>query len=199
MEVAESLGLVEFTKLMKASGLSSELDSDTRYTAFVPSDQAFSALPSETLEDLANNKEILRETLLLHLAAGKIVTETMKDNRKITTLDGSEELRINVAEDGEVAHYSLVARLPRVSGIRFSFCPLSRFLYYPVPLFVTKIPCFPVLSYHSSSFAPSLILRCPFLVPELCLFLVNKGVEPSPESNQRRIFHNSVTCFPSLK
>lgn len=107
MEVAESLGLGEFTKLMKASGLSSELDADTRYTAFVPSDQAFSTLPKETLEELANNKEILRETLLLHLAAGKIVTETMKDNRKIITLDGSQELRINVAEDGEVTQQFL--------------------------------------------------------------------------------------------
>ena len=102
MEVTESLGLGEFTRLMKASGLASELDSDARYTAFVPSDEAFSTLPSETLEELANNKEVLRETLLLHLAAGKIVTETMKDNRKIITLDGSQELRINVAEDGEV-------------------------------------------------------------------------------------------------
>lgn len=107
MEVAESLGLGEFTKLMKASGLSSELDSDARYTAFVPSDDAFSALPSETLKELANNKEILRETFLLHLAAGKIVTETMKDNKKIITLDGSQELRINVAEDGEVTRQRL--------------------------------------------------------------------------------------------
>lgn len=109
MEVAESLGLGEFTKLMKASGLSSELDSDARYTAFVPSDDAFSALPSETLKELANNKEILRETLLLHLAAGKIVTETMKDNKKIITLDGSQELRINVAEDGEVTQQRLIS------------------------------------------------------------------------------------------
>ena len=146
MGVAESLGLGEFTKLMKTSGLSSELDSDTLYTAFVPSDQAFSALPSETLEELANNKEVLRETLLLHLAAGKIVTETMKDNRKITTLDGSQELRINMAEDGEVtqhfivAYYSLVARFPRVSGPRFFLCFLSRFLYSPVSLLVAKIP-----------------------------------------------------------
>ena len=107
MQVAESLGLGEFTKLMKTSGLSSELDSDTRYTAFVPSDQAFSALPSETLEELGNNKEILRETFLLHWSAGKIVTETMKDNRKITTLDGSQELRINVAEDGQVTQQVL--------------------------------------------------------------------------------------------
>lgn len=119
MEVAESLGLGEFTKLMKASGLSSELDSDARYTAFVPSDDAFSALPSETLKELANNKEILRETLLLHLAARKIVTETMKDNKKIITLDGSQELRISVAEDGEVTQQRLnsccriVAQAPR--------------------------------------------------------------------------------------
>lgn len=107
MEAAESLGLGEFTKLMKVSGLSSELDSDARYTAFVPTDQAFSALPSETLKELANNKEVLRETLLLHLAAGKIVTETMKDNEKIITLDGSQELRINVADEGEVIQQCL--------------------------------------------------------------------------------------------
>lgn len=100
--MAESLGLGEFARLMKTSGLSSELDSDARYTAFVPSDQAFSALPPDTLKELTNNKEVLRETLMLHLASGKIVTETMKDNRKIITLDGSQELRINVADDGEV-------------------------------------------------------------------------------------------------
>ena len=102
IEVAESLRLGEFVRLMKISGLSSELDSEKRYTAFVPSNQAFSALPPESLKELANNKEALRETLLLHLASGKIVTETMKDNRKITTLEGSQELRINVADYGEV-------------------------------------------------------------------------------------------------
>lgn len=97
MDVAESLGLGEFVRLMKASGLSSELASDARYTVFAPSDQAFNALPPETLEE-----ETLRETLLLHLVSGKIVTESMEDNRMITTLDGSQELRINVADEGEV-------------------------------------------------------------------------------------------------
>ena len=178
MEVAEALGLGEFTKLMKASGLSSELDSDTRYTAFAPSDGAFSALPSETLEELANNKEMLRETLLLHLAAGKIVTETMKDNRKITTLDGSQELRINVAEDEEVtqqffehvAHYSVVARLPRVSRPQFLFvlslgvfaiqcrCSLTRSL---VSRFFRTVFSSPFLR----SFSPSVqSLNLPFLL-----------------------------------
>ena len=101
IEVAETLSLSEFARLMKTSGLSSELDSDKRYTAFIPSNQAFSSLPPETLEELKSNKEILRETLLLHLASGKIVTEVMKDNEKITTLDGSQ-LRINVAKEGQV-------------------------------------------------------------------------------------------------
>lgn len=123
IEVAESLGLGEFARLMKTSGLSSELDPDARYTAFVPSDQAFSALPAESLKELSNNKDILRETLRLHLASGKIVTETMTDNRQITTLDGAQELRINVADDGEVIQLYMysVASECRSSLVAFLF------------------------------------------------------------------------------
>lgn len=87
---------------MKSSGLSSELNSITRYTVFAPSDQAFSALPPGTLEELAGDKELLRDTLMLHIAEGKIVAEAMKDNFKITSLDGSGELWVNVADEGEV-------------------------------------------------------------------------------------------------
>lgn len=102
VEVAESLSLSEFANLMKISGLVSELQgSGERYTAFVPSNQAFSSLKPETLQELKSNKEILRETLLLHIASGKIVTEVMKDNQEITALDGSH-LRINVADEGQV-------------------------------------------------------------------------------------------------
>lgn len=88
---------------MKTSGLPAELDSVGRYTVFAPSDQAFSALPPETLKELASDKELLRDSLLLHIASEKIVTEAMKDNSKINTLDGSGELRINVVDDGEVS------------------------------------------------------------------------------------------------
>lgn len=103
IEVAESLRLSEFVRLMKTSGLSSELNSTARYTIFIPSDQAFSALPPDTLKELEGDKELLRDTLLLHIASGKIVTEAMKDNSKIATLDGSGELRINIVDDGEVS------------------------------------------------------------------------------------------------
>ncbi|XP_068682404.1 transforming growth factor-beta-induced protein ig-h3-like [Montipora foliosa] len=101
-EVAESLKLKEFVKLWKASGLSSELDSATRYTVFAPNDQALSAaLPSKTLEELANDKELLRDTLMMHISKGKIVAEAMADKSKITSLDGSGELWVNVINDGE--------------------------------------------------------------------------------------------------
>ena len=147
---------------MKTSGLSSELDPDARYTAFVPSDQAFSALPAETLKELFNNKKILRETLRLHLASGKIVTETMTDNRKITTLDGSQELRINVADDGKVIQlymYSIVSecRSSRVAflGAWFSFPILSPFCSFPRFL-VTPFSLFPKI------FSP-LAFSCPFV------------------------------------
>lgn len=100
-KVAESLRLNKFVRLFKASGLSSELDHGSRYTVFAPSDKAFSALPPETLDELENDKDLLRDTLKLHIATGKIVTEAMKDHSKISSLDGSEELWINVVDDGE--------------------------------------------------------------------------------------------------
>ena len=102
--MAESLRLNKFVQLFKASGLSSELDYGSRYTVFAPSDEAFSALPPETLDELENDKDLLRDTLKLHIATGKIVTEAMKDHSKISSLDGSEELWINVVDDGEVCY-----------------------------------------------------------------------------------------------
>ena len=104
--MAESLRLNEFVRLFKASGLSVELEPGSRYTVFAPSDQAFSALPPETLDELENDKDVLRDTLKLHIAKGKIVTEAMKDHSKITSLDDSEELWINVVDDGEVRYPS---------------------------------------------------------------------------------------------
>lgn len=100
-EVAESLRLREFVRLMKASGMSSKMDSMTRCTFFVPSDQAFAALPPEKLKELENDLELLRSMLMLHIASGKIVTEAMIDNSKITSLDDSAQLRINVVDDGQ--------------------------------------------------------------------------------------------------
>lgn len=102
IEVAESLSLRQFVRLMNLSGFSSKLESVTRCTFFVPSDQAFAALPPEKLTELESDLELLRSTLMLHVAHGKIVTEAMKDNSKITTLDEVEQLRINVVDDGEV-------------------------------------------------------------------------------------------------
>ena len=94
-----------FVRLANTSGLISELTSaDARYTVFVPSDQAFAALPPETLQQLSNDPEQLRLVLLRHVIPHKIVTEAMRDNMKLTTLDKLQTLRINIADEGEVGN-----------------------------------------------------------------------------------------------
>ena len=91
-----------FVSLLNLTDLSSDLDSSTRYTVFAPNDQAFASLSPEALEELANDKELLRDTLMMHISKGKIVTEAMKDKDKITSLGGTEELWVNVIDDRRV-------------------------------------------------------------------------------------------------
>lgn len=58
-----------------AAGLVDTLKSDGPFTVFAPSDDAFSALPAGTVEDLVKpeNKEKLSAILLLHVLPGKIM------------------------------------------------------------------------------------------------------------------------------
>lgn len=101
-ELAESLKLNRFVSLLNLTDLSSDLDSSTRYTVFAPNDQAFASLSPEALEELANDKELLRDTLMMHISKGKIVTEAMNDKDKITSLGGTEELWVNVIDNRRV-------------------------------------------------------------------------------------------------
>lgn len=98
-ELAESLKLNRFVSLLNLTDLSSDLDSSKRYTVFAPNDQAFASLSPEALEELANDKELLRDTLMMHISKGKIVTEAMNDKDKITSLGGTEELWVNVIDN----------------------------------------------------------------------------------------------------
>ena len=102
-EVAKSLGLTEFVKLLTLSELESELNVEGgRFTAFIPSDEAFLALPQETKVSLLKDRKKLQQFVLFHVAPGKLVSQGFKDNQLIKTLDSPHKLLINVDEDKEV-------------------------------------------------------------------------------------------------
>ena len=69
---------------------------DTKYTAFIPSNQAFAAIPKDKMDALLKDTTKLGEELLFHVLPGKLVLEQLKNNKLLKTMDAPQKLRINV-------------------------------------------------------------------------------------------------------
>ncbi|KKN14301.1 hypothetical protein LCGC14_0997440 [marine sediment metagenome] len=80
IEVASKEG--GFSTLLKAAkiaGIVETLSNDGPFTFFAPTDEAFSKIPSETLNELLNEPKKLKEILLYHIIKGKMMTSAAKD------------------------------------------------------------------------------------------------------------------------
>jgi len=90
IETAESAG--QFGTLLAAldaAGLAGELDSGGPYTVFAPTDDAFAAIPSETLDALLADPEgDLTTILTYHVVAGEYLAEDLAALASIDTLAG---------------------------------------------------------------------------------------------------------------
>jgi len=64
------------TTALKAAGLTETLQGKGPYTVFAPTDEAFAALPQETLQRLLEprNKETLRRILTYHVVSGQVTS-----------------------------------------------------------------------------------------------------------------------------
>jgi uncharacterized surface protein with fasciclin (FAS1) repeats len=107
VEVAAEAGT--FNTLLaaaEAAGLVDVLKSEGPFTVFAPTDEAFAALPEGTVEGLLENPEALREILLYHVVAGKVMAaevvgmdyaETVQGERVSISVYG-ETVRVNDAQ-----------------------------------------------------------------------------------------------------
>jgi uncharacterized surface protein with fasciclin (FAS1) repeats len=73
-------------QLLAASGLESELAADDR-TIFVPSDDAFSAIPEATFQEIATDNALLTDLLSNHLGVGVYPEALLVDGFQITTIN----------------------------------------------------------------------------------------------------------------
>ena len=66
---------------LKAADLATMLSEPGNYTVFAPSNQAFSKLPTGTVDNLLKpeNKESLQSVLQYHVVSGKITSDKLKD------------------------------------------------------------------------------------------------------------------------
>jgi uncharacterized surface protein with fasciclin (FAS1) repeats len=92
-----------FSTLVNAitvAGLDTALKSSGPFTVFAPSDEAFSKLPSGTVESLLEDVLTLRKVLEYHVVSGSVSASEVAGLNKATTVEG-EDLAIS-ATNGNV-------------------------------------------------------------------------------------------------
>ncbi len=74
---------------VQAAGLEEALRGEGPFTVFAPTDDAFAAIPAETLEALLADPEALSQILLYHVLPGKVMAESVVDGLSVDTLQGA--------------------------------------------------------------------------------------------------------------
>lgn len=86
--VARTSNLSTLNRLVAQAGLADTLDAAGPYTLFAPTNEAFSAVPAKTLDELAKDPARLKAVLSYHLVAGKVTTAQVK-NGNVKTVQGA--------------------------------------------------------------------------------------------------------------
>ncbi|AOY80231.1 fasciclin domain-containing protein [Moorena producens JHB] len=91
-----------FVKAIEAAGLTETLAGEGPYTVFAPTDDAFAALPANTLDSLLQpeNKEVLVKLLKYHVVSGAVPSSQIQSGEIITM--AGKALTVQVGEDGNV-------------------------------------------------------------------------------------------------
>ena len=76
---------------VQAAGLVETLKGEGPFTVFAPTDEAFSALPEGTVEELLKpeNKEKLAGILTYHVVPGAVMSTDLSNEMMVTTVQGS--------------------------------------------------------------------------------------------------------------
>lgn len=93
---------------LEAAGLTETLSGEGPFTVFAPTDEAFAALPEETLTALLQpqNRELLASILTYHVIQGKVLAEDVTSG-EVPTIQG-ESLTTRVTETGVMVNTAQV-------------------------------------------------------------------------------------------
>jgi uncharacterized surface protein with fasciclin (FAS1) repeats len=84
--------------LLERAGLAETLAGEGPFTVFAPTDEAFEAVPQETLDALADDREMLRAVLLYHVVDGEARASDVASMRSAETLNG-DSVRLRASGD----------------------------------------------------------------------------------------------------
>ncbi len=79
-----------FLDALESTGMTDTLRSNSSYTLFAPTDEAFAKLPDATLEAIVTDEEQLTKMISYHVIAGIYTSSDLTDGMKLVTITGEE-------------------------------------------------------------------------------------------------------------
>lgn len=76
--------------LVQKAGLVDTLKGKGPFTVFAPTDKAFQAVPKPVLDQLAADKELLKQVLTYHVVPGAVYSKDVKNGMKAKTVQGEQ-------------------------------------------------------------------------------------------------------------
>jgi uncharacterized surface protein with fasciclin (FAS1) repeats len=99
VETAVAAGdFTTLASLLERAGLAETLAGEGPFTVFAPTDEAFEAVPQETIDALAKDREMLRAVLLYHVVEGEARASDVASMRSAETLNG-DAVRLRASGD----------------------------------------------------------------------------------------------------
>jgi uncharacterized surface protein with fasciclin (FAS1) repeats len=99
VETAVAAGdFTTLASLLDRAGLAETLAGEGPFTVFAPTDEAFEAVPQETLDALAEDREMLRAVLLYHVVEGAARASDVASMNSAETLNG-DSVRLRTSGD----------------------------------------------------------------------------------------------------
>ena len=115
--IAANPSLSTLNGLIVKAGLTPTLKGAGPFTVFAPTNDAFKAVPSKTMDDLAKNPEMLKDVLTYHVIGAKVMSADVK-NGPVKTVHGAN-IAVSKAGDFVTVEESMVqtANIVATNGV----------------------------------------------------------------------------------
>lgn len=87
--------------LIKKAGLVKTLSGSKKLTVFAPTNAAFAKVPKKTLNELLDDKQLLKKVLLYHVVAGKVPASKVVTLKSAKTVEGQA---VDISVKGKSAY-----------------------------------------------------------------------------------------------
>ena len=82
--------LTTLVTALQVADLVESLKSPGPFTLFAPTDNAFSQVPQDIINNLLQNTDQLKQVLMYHVIPGEYLAEDVMDNEQLETAEGEE-------------------------------------------------------------------------------------------------------------